>query len=139
MFGWRIHIRHVVVQQTITLDGAKRIRVCLPRDAQVVAARNVRDFHWSEATIENTKIVHLAAFEPGVTKPVADGQVRLAALVSDVLAQFVANDLKLDRRGVEEKADTGRSTRPVISERHMNPLVRRDRRFAADFQRIARP
>ena len=43
LFGWRIHIRHVVVQQTITLDGAKRIRVCLPRDAQVVAARNVRD------------------------------------------------------------------------------------------------
>src|SRR6266480_1389608 len=108
------------------MRGTEFIRTGLPREAQVVATRNISNLDPGQRTIEDTKLVHLAAFEPGVTEPVADGQVWLATLIGNVLAQFVTNDLDLDRHAVEEKADTGRSTRPVISERHMNPLVRRD-------------
>src|SRR5207249_10727948 len=72
-------------------------------------------------------------------KPVTDGQVRLAAVVGDILSQAVADDLGVDRRAVEEQLEAGSATRTIVSKRHVDPFIGGQRGSGADLERVARP
>jgi len=134
LFGGRIDVGHVIVQQSFAFRGVERTRIGLPRNPQLLTAREVGDFNRRQAAIENPEIVHLAALESGIAKTVTDGQLRLAALIGDVLAQFVANDLGLGRRAVEENTQAGGATGSIVGECDVHPLIGRESDPGAHFE-----
>src|SRR5439155_26350120 len=90
---------------------------------QILPTRDVGDFEGRQRPVEHAKIAHFGARESGVAKPVTDGQVRLAAVVGDILSQAVADDLGVDRRAVEEQLEVGSATRTIVSKSHVDPFI----------------
>ena len=83
-------------------------------------------FQGSELTIEDLDLVDQAILEAAVAETLTDGEM-IVASAGDVLRKLVADDLARGTPAIDVERQPAGPARAVVGDRHMNPLIERDR------------